>query len=84
MTTQEPKNETTQECLAHINLDCIRLQCRDDFPANRCGYLAQLCASTATREVREDAYKMACRGLEGTEEASALRNDLDRIAKANN
>ena len=71
-----------QEALAYIALACIRLQCREDFPRNRSGYLIHIGAPNATRAVREDAYKMAVRGLEDTEEARDLRADIDAYYSA--
>lgn len=71
------KATTKAEAIAYLSLACMRLQCREDFPRGRIGYIEHICSPHATKAVREDAYKMAVRGLEDTEEARIIRADID-------
>lgn len=71
------KATTKAEAIANLSLACMRLQCREDFPRGRTGYIEHICSPHATKAVREDAYKMAVRGLEDTEEARTIRADID-------
>lgn len=71
------KATTKAEAIAYLSLACMRLQCREDFPRGRTGYIEHICSPHATKAGREDAYKMAVRGLDDTEEARTIRADID-------
>ena len=65
-----------EEALGAIALNCIRLQCLEEFPPHRNGYLEHLVSPCATRHMREDAFAMATRGMSGLG-VSDLRAAID-------
>lgn len=70
-----------EEALGAIALNCIRLQCLEEFPMHRNGYLEHLVSPRATRHMREDAFAMATRGMNGLV-VSELRAAIDSYYKA--